>query len=700
MNRLPLDVHQGVALPLGVSFQANRVNFALFSRHAEAVSLVLFEPGITDAWIEVELDYKVNKTGDIWHIMLSDVPYGTEYGYRLVGPYDPHDSGHCYRPGQLVLDPYSHSLSNAEVWGEERKLKGRTKCGRDFIRRGIIKPSSFDWQGDRPLNILLKDSIIYEMHVRGFTQHQSSGVKNPGTYRGVIEKIPYLKKLGVTAVELMPVTEFVESEKLFKDPQTGEYLKNYWGYNPICFFAPKASYAVDGTAGNQVNEFKEMVRELHKAGIEVILDVVFNHTGEGDYNGTTYSFRGIDNVIYYILGPNKEYMNYSGCGNTINCNHPLVRNFIMDCLRYWVMEMHVDGFRFDLASILGRSPSGEVLMNPPMVEQIAEDPVLANTKIIAEAWDAAGVYQVGSFSTHKRWAEWNGKFRDDVRSFMCGQEGSVADLATRIAGSSDLYQWSSRTPYNSINFITSHDGFTLADLVSYNGKHNERNGEENRDGDNHNISWNSGVEGQTDVAEVLVLRKRRVKTMAVLLMLSQGVPMLVAGDEFGRSQQGNNNGWCQDNELSWLNWQDAKYNSGLRLFFTKLIALRKGHKIFRRCDFFADDSAGREEIIWWGAQGEEQRWDSDARSLGFILQDRAVQGPVDNDFLVMVNGGLDSTFFTLPPLETGHWCRLINTGLKHPADFVEECKALPVAKSGVTVAGMVVVVLMSKRGKA
>jgi glycogen operon protein len=699
MNRLSPEIHQGMALPLGVSFHANRVNFALFSRHAEAVSLVLFKPGKTDAWAEMEFDPKINKTGDIWHIMLGDLPYGTEYGYRLVGPYDPKCTGHYYKADRLLLDPYCHSLANGAIWGAEMKMKGRTKCGRDFIRRGVVAPSTFDWQGDRPLNIPLKDSIIYEMHVRGFTKHTSSRVKHPGTYRGLIEKIPYLKKLGITAVELMPVNEFSENEKLFMDPQTGEYLKNYWGYNPMAFFAPKASYAADGVAGGQVDEFKEMVRALHKAGIEVILDVVFNHTGEGDYNGTTYSFRGIDNTIYYILGKEKHYMNYSGCGNTINCNHPLVRNFIMDCLRYWVMEMHVDGFRFDLASILGRSPSGEVLRNPPMVEQIAEDPVLANTKIIAEAWDAAGVYQVGSFSTDRRWAEWNGKFRDDIRSFMCGTENSVAHLATRIAGSSDLYQWSSRTPYNSINFITSHDGFTLADLVSYNEKHNERNGEQNRDGDNHNISWNSGAEGVTDDRDVLSLRKRRVKTMAVLLMLSQGVPMLVAGDEFGRSQQGNNNGWCQDNELSWLNWQGSKDESGLRRFFTKLIGLRKKHQIFRRCDFFAADTTEKNTgIRWWGEQGEPQRWDSEVRSLGFILNGGGGNGPADNDFLILVNGGLDPVFFTLPALDSGYWCRLIDTVRTSPADFIEEKKVEEIEHDHVTVAGMAAVVLISRGG--
>ena len=435
----------------------------------------------------------------------------------------------------------------------------------------------------------LRDSIIYELHVRGFTRHPSSQVRCPGTFKGVTEKIPYLKRLGITAVELMPVTEFNENETTFVNPQTGERLKNFWGYSPLSFFAPKSGYSSDLEA--PLNEFRDMVKALHRAGIEVILDIVYNHTAEGGADGPTTSFRGIDNTIYYLLDPwTRAYLNFSGCGNTCNCNHPIVRNLIMDALRWWVVDMHVDGFRFDLASILGRDANGQVLANPPVVEMIAEDPVLADTKIIAEAWDAAGLYQVGNFSPHHRWAEWNGRFRDDVRAFMCGHPGMVPALATRIAGSSDLYQRHGRRPCNSINFITSHDGFTLADLVSYNEKHNLSNGENNRDGDNHNLSWNSGVEGPTTDKKILALRSRRIRTMAVILLLSQGVPMLVAGDEFGRSQQGNNNAWCQDNAISWLDWSLAEKNREQVRFFRKLIQLRKSHPIFRRDDFFLLDN--------------------------------------------------------------------------------------------------------------
>ncbi|PLX51289.1 MAG: glycogen debranching enzyme GlgX [Desulfobulbaceae bacterium] len=692
----PIALGPGVPLPLGVSFHEDWVNFSLFCRHGEQVSLLLFLPGHTKKWQELVLDQTVNRTGDIWHIQIWGLPAVIDYGFRVVGPYDPEGSGHCYDHKRLLLDPYAKGLSNGGSWGELFELKAGNETERDFVRRGIVSHDDFDWGVDRPLNIPLKDSIIYELHVRGFTCHESAAVEHPGTYLGLVQKIPYLLELGVTAVEIMPVFEFVENEQFFRDPETGDFLKNYWGYNPIAFFAPKAAYAASGTSNGQIREFKEMVKAFHQAGIEVILDVVFNHTGEGDYQGNMFSFRGLDNPIYYLLDDNNQYLNFSGCGNTFNCNHPLVRNFIMDCLRYWVVDMHVDGFRFDLASILGRGPDGEILSNPPMVEQIAEDPVLANTKIIAEAWDAAGVYQVGSFSTHRRWAEWNGRFRDDVRSFMCGYDNSVAALATRIAGSSDLYKWSERTPYNSINFITSHDGFTLLDLVSYNDKHNLRNGEDNRDGDNHNISWNSGEEGPTSDPVVNALRRTRLRTMAVILMLSQGVPMLVAGDEFGRTQLGNNNAWCQDNELSWLNWQLAEENKEQLRFFRMLIALRRRHHIFRRCEFFSDLEHAP-EITWQTTQPGEMDWSPENHCLAFHLHGDMVQGERDDDFFVMLNSSLESCRFTLPPAGgRSSWRRLIDTAAPSPADIVSEDEAPPMRKKRVEVAGMAAVVLVAR----
>ncbi|MBU1138613.1 MAG: glycogen debranching enzyme, partial [Proteobacteria bacterium] len=534
----------------------------------------------------------------------------------------------------------------------------------------------FDWQNDRPLKTPMVDSIIYELHVRGFTRDASSKVKHPGTYLGIVEKIPYLKELGVTAVELMPVTEWDENDNVFHDPLTGKPLKNYWGYNPVSFFALKSGYA--SQPDHHVNEFKTMVLSLHQAGIEVILDMVYNHTGEGNYQGHTSSFRGLDNPIFYLLDQHtREYLNYSGCGNTFNCNHPVVREIILNSLRYWVMEMHVDGFRFDLASILGRDRQGHVLANPPMIEMIAQDPILRDTKIIAEAWDAAGLYQVGSFSTDVRWAEWNGRFRDDIRAFMAGHSNSIANLATRIAGSSDLYLSSSRTPCNSVNFITSHDGFTLHDLVSFDQKHNFRNGEEDRDGDNHNISWNSGVEGKTEDAVIQDFRLRRMRSMALILILSQGVPMLTAGDEFGRSQNGNNNCWCQDNQTSWLDWDLAQTNKGLLRFFKKCLNLRKTHQIFRRHDFFSsqDNTNGsfqEKDITWQSLQPEQEDWSEDCHTLAFLLRGKGKERQRDDDFFIMLNGHRrEDAPFTTPPPPGGRrlWKQIIDTARVTPCDF-------------------------------
>jgi glycogen operon protein len=690
----------GHPLPEGVTFFPDGVNFAVFSRHGESVSLVLDCENISDREDNIQaefvLDPEKNRTGDIWHILIKHLPQSFRYGYRIGGPSDPDESGHWFNDDIILIDPYAKALVSSS-WGEERDCLGRRPCC-------LVQAAGYDWEGDRPLKTALKDSIIYEMHVRGFTAHSSSGVRHPGTFSGIVEKIPYLKELGITAVELMPVTEFNENETLFRNPETGEKLRNFWGYSPLSFFAPKSDYCVE--TGRQINEFRDMVKALHRAGIEVILDVVFNHTAEGGKDGPTTSFRGIDNIIYYLLDPEtRDYLNFSGCGNTLNCNHPIVRNLIMSALRWWVVEMHVDGFRFDLASILGRDQQGNVLANPPVVEQIAEDPVLADTKIIAEAWDAAGLYQVGSFSEHRRWAEWNGRFRDDIRAFMCGYPGNVSALATRIAGSSDLYGASDRRPCNSINFITSHDGFTLSDLVSYNEKHNLMNGEENRDGDNNNISWNSGAEGETNDREVRELRSRRLRTMAVILLLSQGVPMLVAGDEFGRSQKGNNNAWCQDNEVSWINWELLEQNRYQFDFFRKLIRLRQNHPVFRRDDFFMafhpqDDPPHLHEIIWQSLNPGEQDWSGECKTLGLTLNGSVLETE-DDDFFLMINGHRhQEKTFTVPEPVTRHsagdWKRIINTYLVPPADFVSRENAETVtAGSGITVHPMSCIVLQS-----
>ncbi len=680
----PFTSIPGRPQPLGATVTPQGVNFALFSRHAETVTLIL---GLLDEGrIEYPLDPAVNKTGDVWHIHIEELPPHIRYGYSLSGPWEPEGSGHGFHSKLIMLDPYATELRSPR-WGKDRTCIGTQASG-------LIPDKPYDWEGDRPLKTPLQDSIIYEMHVRGFTCHDSADCVHPGTFKGVCEKIDYLKELGITAVELMPVTEFDENECTFSNPESGERLRNYWGYSPLSFFAPKASYSSDSS--QPLHEFRDMVKCLHRAGIEVILDIVYNHTAEGDWDGLTSSFRGIDNTIYYLLDPwTRSYLNFSGCGNTVNCNHPVVRNLIMDALRWWVVEMHVDGFRFDLASILGRDQDGEVLTNPPVVEMIAEDPILADSKIIAEAWDAAGLYQVGHFSAHHRWAEWNGKFRDDIRRFMTGTPGMIPPLATRIAGSSDLYQHNGRRPCNSINFITSHDGFTLADLVSYNEKQNLANGEDNRDGDSNNLSWDSGAMGETDDPAILALRSRRCRTMATILFLSQGVPMLVAGDEFGRSQQGNNNAWCQDNEISWLNWQLLENRQGLFRFFRKLIHLRRAHPVFRRADFFdtsrdgnsnSDQPPRMDEIRWQGLIPGQEDWSYDCHTLAFFLKGNGLPDKEDSDFFIMINGHRSKPVaFIVPPPNpaTVGWKKIIDTGQPSPDDFVSINKAVNIPLIGV-----------------
>ena len=687
------EITPGSPMQLGATIMEGGINFAVFSRHAENLWLVLFTS--TGSRIgEIELDPVHNKTGDIWHILLWTRKHDLQYCFRARGPCDPKGSGHSFDDKALLLDPYARALAGAEKWnGPRNKQAG-------FTRRCCVVEDHFDWEDDRPLQIPLQDSIIYEMHVRGFTQHPSSRVKHPGTFAGIIEKIPYLQELGITAVELMPIAEFNENENTNINPVSGLELVNFWGYNPISFCAPKASYAADSKKGNQVREFKEMVKALHRAGIEVILDVVFNHTAEGSGNGPLLNFRGLDNTIYYLLDPvTREYLNFSGCGNTLNCNHPIVRQHIINCLHFWVIEMHVDGFRFDLASILGRDQNGVPLSNPPMVEMIAEDPILAHTKLIAEAWDAAGLYQVGSFSTSGRWAEWNGHFRDDVRAFMCGHKGKVASLATRIAGSSDLYQKSFRRPYNSINFITSHDGFTLFDLVSYNTKHNLENGEDNRDGYEHNISWNSGEEGETDNAAINRLRARRMRSLAVILMLSQGVPMVLAGDEFGRTQKGNNNAYCHDSHLTWIDWSLMEKKRDLFRFYSLLITLRKKHPVFRRADFFPDlPHELHHPIRWQSTQPGTTDWSSAAKSLAFLLDGLGVEGKPDNDFFVMLNGDpLKAIRFTAPkPRRNRGWRKIIDTAAPPPMDILEESTAILLpSNNNIKVEPMGAVVLIS-----
>jgi len=565
----------------------------------------------------------VHRTGDVWHVHVANLSPACQYGYRVdrqAGQED--DKRHRFSRSVLLVDPYARSLVGPSLWA------GRPGSESNGGWRGLITSDEFDWGDDRPPRHHLADSIIYEMHVRGFTRHPSSQVENPGTYRAVIEKIPYLQQLGVTAVELLPVTEFDEGDNYRKNPMTGERLVNFWGYHPLSFFAVKSGYASNQSPGGELREFKEMVKALHAAGVEVILDVVFNHTGEGDERGRTISLRGFDNSIYYLLDPETGgYLNYSGCGNTVNCNHPVVRDLIVDALCYWVTEMHVDGFRFDLASILGRGSDGTPLANPPLIERIAAHPVLADTKLIAEAWDAAGLYQVGTFPNFGRWAEWNGQFRDDLRRFMRGDRGMVSRLATRLAGSSDLYQDGGREPYHSINFITCHDGSTLADLVSYRDKHNLANGEYNADGANDNLSVNHGEEGETPDEEILSLRSRQVRNFLTLLLMSHGVPMLLSGDEMGRTQQGNNNAWCHDNEISWVDWGSLEQNVALHDFVRKLISFRKEHALLRPRHFEGAER-GERRLTWHGAMMNRPDWTEGSQSIGMLLQGLATEGEI------------------------------------------------------------------------
>ena len=667
------EIARGQPLPLGATSVRGGINFSVFSKHSTELSLVLFAPDQVEPLAEFPLDARYNKTGNIWHACVRGIDPGIEYGYRVGMSGNANPLVHRFDSSKILLDPYAHSLSGGEVWGKERANRGAT-----WLRRSRVVDHHFNWQFDQPINRHLADSIIYELHVRGFTRHPSSGTRHPGTFLGLTEKIPYLQELGITAVELMPVTDFLETDCLVRNPLTGEQLINFWGYHPISFFALKASYASNPKLGAEVREFKTMVKAFHDAGIEVILDMVYNHTGEGDKNGATLSFRGLENSIYYIIEPGTgTYLNFSGCGNTTNCNHPIVRDLILDSLRYLVTEMHIDGFRFDLASILGRGTDGTVLANPPLIERIVADPVLANVKLIAEAWDAAGLYQVGSFPSWGRWAEWNGRFRDDVRQFWKGSPNTVQALATRFCGSADLYSQSGRAPHHSVNFVTSHDGFTLADLVSNNEKHNEANGEQNRDGMAENDSWNCGVEGSTRDPEILDMRRRQVRNLAATLILSQGVPMILAGDELGQTQQGNNNAYCQDNEISWLDWGMMDRNKDFLRFIKNLIAFRKTHVLFKQREFIGQAEERIPRIIWHGVRLYQPDWSWHSRSLAVELQFNGQ----DSDLYFIFNAFSDQLLFELPKSLPGKcWCRLLDTFLVSPRDIAERDEEEPLGQ--------------------
>ena len=678
------DVRAGSPLPLGTQIIGNGVNFAIFSRNATRVRLELFNHPQEPLPVRVvDLDSARNRTGDVWHVWVQGIRSGQLYAYRVDGPYEPSE-GHRFNFNRLLLDPFATAISQLPPWdfasacgydslAPEKDLVISKRDNSRSMPKCVIVNEPFEWNGDQPLRHPWSKTIIYEMHLRGLTIHPQSGVDHPGTYRGLTEKIPYLTTLGITAVELMPVQEFNETSVTRRNPLTSQMLTNYWGYDPVAFFAPKASYSSSGDLGQQRLEFKEMVRAFHNAGIEVILDVVFNHTAEGDELGPTLCFRGLDNAIFYTLADDKRYYkDFTGTGNTINANHPVVRDYILSALRYWMVEMHVDGFRFDLAAVLGRGRSGRLLPNAPLLGRIAEDPILRDVKIIAEAWDAAGAYEVGSFS-ERRWAEWNGRYRDDVRRFWRGDDGMLGSFASRICGSADIYTKSGKGPESSINFITSHDGFTLNDLVSYRSKHNEANGENNHDGTDANYSENYGSEGADDDPGIEMLRKRQIKNFLLTLMISRGVPMLLGGDEFRRTQGGNNNAYCQDNETSWIDWANLEQHQEIYRFVRGMIAFRSAHPVLSKEVFYTDA-----EIHWFGPAGGLPNWaDPKEKQFACLIQEN------EQDALFLIfNAGTNATEFRLPPLPNGgRWHRAVDTGCSAPQDLIAAEEEAPVDNS-------------------
>lgn len=673
------DIQAGNPLPIGGAHQqGDGVNFVLFSRHATRVRLELYQNAYDSCPSKIiDLDPARHRTGDVWHVWLRGVPVGQFYGYRVEGPYLP-EQGHRFNPQKLLLDPYARAIAGVEDWdflaarGYDSSspladLSISTVNDAATTPKCIFTDDHFDWETDAPPKHSASDTVIYETHVRGFSIHPSSEVAHPGTFIGLTEKIPYLRDLGVTAVELMPVTEFNEHELNRINPVTKEKLRNYWGYNPVAFFAPKQTYSGAAPNRRQTLEFREMVKAFHRTGIEVILDIVLNHTAEGDETGPTISLRGIENSIFYMLQENgrRYYKDFTGVGNTLNANHPVVRELVKNVLRYWVMHMHVDGFRFDLASVLGRDEHGNILRNAPLLEDIAEDPILRDIKIIAEAWDAGGAYQVGSFSTH-RWTEWNGRFRDDVRRFWIGDAGMMGALANRICGSSDLYRESGKGPASSLNFITSHDGFTLNDLVSYQQKHNHENGENNRDGSDANYSDNCGVEGPSDDPAVEGMRKRLIKSFLLTLFVSRGVPMLLGGDEFRRTQKGNNNAYCQDNEVSWFDWGFLQKHKEIHRFTRGMIAFRRAHPILRREVFYTEA-----DIKWFAPNGGAPGW-TDERQKSFAC---LILGQAEPDLFLMFNADTRSIDFAIPSSPAGKiWRLAVDTSRSAPDDLFEPGK--------------------------
>ncbi len=687
----PYQTFPGRRYPPGATLEDNGVNFSVYSRHACGAELLLYAAADSPKPFQViRLDPEVNHSFFSWHLLVVDLPPGTHYTWRMDGPNDPRGHGWRFDPNIELLDPWARAVNICD-WDRRRRAAEGVRP--HDSPRAVVLADEYDWCGDSTLRVPSEQMIIYELHVGGFTRHPSSGVQHPGTFAGLIEKVPYLQDLGITHVELMPLMAFDEQDVPQAVEESG--LKNFWGYSSFGFFSPHPAYCVTPQLGSHRREFRDMVRALHKAGIGVILDVVFNHTCEGNGRGPILSFKGFGNETFYCLDQldKSTYLDFTGCGNTVNANQPFVARYILDCLEYWVREMHVDGFRFDLASAMARDGTGRPMEHPPVLWGIELSDTLAATKIIAEAWDAAGLYQVGSFPGY-RWMEWNGRYRDSIRRFVRGDPGLIPEVATRLAGSSDLYGANLRQPINSINFVTCHDGFTLWDLVSYNGKHNLANREGNRDGTDDNLSWNCGVEGESANAAILDLRRRQAKNLLALLFLSQGIPMLLAGDEVLRSQAGNNNAWCQDNPLGWFDWSLVESNRDMLRFVRGLIALRKRHPSLRRRRFLAGQPsqvADQPDVTWHGQSIGEPPWaDPEAQVLALTLAPLTL---AEEPLYIAMNMAEAAQPFDLPPLTGQFWHRALDTGAAALLDTTKPEDQRPVAPGPLLLRSRSVVVL-------
>jgi isoamylase len=686
-RNISLPSENGESFPLGSDIFPGGVNFSLFCKNGTAVELLFFNhvDDIEPARV-ITLDAKKNRTYHYWHVFVPGIENGQLYAYRIHGPYEP-ASGHRFDATKTLLDPYSNVVAVPGKYN--RSSHCFSAASKTPAMKSVVADLSlYDWQDDKHLRLPFAKTVIYEMHVAGFTHNENSKIESSkrGTYAGLIEKIPYLVDLGITAVELLPVFQFDEQD-------CPEGLVNYWGYSPVSFFAPHHAYSSSKEPIHVLNEFRDMVKALHKAGIEVILDVVFNHTAEGNHDGPTYCYRGIDNSVYYLLEDDKQYYsNYSGTGNTLNANQPIVRRMIIDSLHFWVTEMHVDGFRFDLASILSRDEKGRPVENPPVLWDIESDPVFAGVKLIAEAWDAAGLYQVGSF-VGDSWKEWNGKFRDDVRSFMKGDEGKISDLVTRLVGSPDMYGHKEREPEQSVNFVTCHDGFTLNDLVSYDQKHNEANNENNRDGGNDNLSWNFGVEGPTDDAVIESLRNRQIKNFLTLTLLSIGAPMILMGDEVRHTQHGNNNAYCQNNELSWFDWSLVGKHPDVYRFVKLLIATRLQRDAAQlKYRMSLRELLEKGVINWHGTKLNQPDWSHQSHSIAFTIHSLSRSTMMH----FMLNAYNELLEFELPTIkEAQYWTRWIDTALESPDDISEWNNAINITGEKYSVSSHSIVILIS-----